>query len=79
MMGGMSGFGFGMGLFGWVFMVLVWVLIIVGIIALIKWMTQSTISGNQHKKTPLEILRDRYAHGEIDQNEYEHMKNALQG
>lgn len=78
MMEGMSGFGFGMGLFGWVFMVLVWVLIIAGIIALIRWMTQSTF-GNQPKKTPLEILQGRYAHGDIDQDEYEHKKSALQG
>ncbi len=75
MMDGMGGFG--MGLFGWVFMILIWVLIIAGIIALVKWLTQST-SGNQ-KKTPLEILQDRFARGDINEDEYEHKKNILQG
>lgn len=78
MMEGMSGFGFGMGLFGWVFMALILGLIIFGIIALISWSTRST-SGSQEKKTPLEVLKDRYARGDIDEKEFEHMKRTLQG
>ena len=76
MMDGMGGVG--MGLFGWVFMILVWVLIIAGIIALVKWLMQST-SGSQRKKTPLEILQERFARGDIDEGEYERKKNILQG
>ncbi len=78
MMDGMGGFGFGMGIFGWAFMILVWVLIIAGIISLVKWLTQST-SGSQSKKTPLEILQERFARGDIDEGEYERKKNILQG
>ena len=76
MMDGMGGVG--MGLFGWVFMILVWVLIIAGIIALVKWLMQST-AGSQSKKTPLEILQERFARGDIDEGEYERKKNILQG
>lgn len=78
MMEGMSGFGFGMGLFGWVFMALILGLIIFGIFALINWSARPT-SGSQKKKTPLEILKDRYAHGDIDEKEFEHKKHTLQG
>ncbi|MEE8388340.1 MAG: SHOCT domain-containing protein [Acidiferrobacterales bacterium] len=76
MMDGMGGFG--MGFFGWAFMILVWVLIIAGIISLVKWLMQST-SGSQSKKTPLEILQERFARGDIDEGEYERKKNILQG
>lgn len=75
MMDGMGDFGFGMGLFGWVFLILVWVLIVAGIITLVKWLTQST-SGRRRKNTP---IQERYARGDIDQYEYEHKINVLQG
>lgn len=78
MMDGMGGFGFGMGAFGWVFMILFWGLIIFGIFALVKWLI-TTKSNDQSKNTPLEILQERYARGEIDQEEYEQKKGALQG
>ena len=78
MMEGMSGFGFGMGLFGWVFMALILGLIIFGIAALINWSKRSD-SGSQEKKTPLEVLKDRYARGDIDEKEFEHKKHTLQG
>jgi putative membrane protein len=74
MMGDMDGFGgFGYG-FGWLFMILVWVLVIVGIVALIKWLSSST----QRGETPLEILKARYARGEIGKEEYERMRRELQ-
>ncbi|KKW33138.1 MAG: hypothetical protein UY76_C0008G0011 [Candidatus Uhrbacteria bacterium GW2011_GWA2_52_8d] len=63
--------------FGWIFMVLWWVLIIAGIVALIKWfMTQSPGTGH-HKQSSLEILKERYARGEVDKKEFEEMKKNL--
>lgn len=75
MMGDMGSFGwFGPG-FGWLFMILVWVLVIAGIVALIKWLGSSS---TQRSATPLEILQARYARGEINEKEYERIRRELQ-
>lgn len=76
---GMMG-GWGMGWFGGIFMMIFWVLILVGLIFLIKWLIQSTnrvksdaVNGNR----ALGILKERYARGEIDTAEFETMKLEL--
>ncbi|MBK9130042.1 MAG: SHOCT domain-containing protein [Gammaproteobacteria bacterium] len=76
MMGDIGNFGWGMG-FGWLFMLIFWGLVILGIAALVKWMVSSR--GEPREKTPLEILRERYARGEIGRDEYEQKKRDLQG
>ena len=68
---------FGGGVFGWLFMLLFWGLIVLGIVALIKWLGASS-SGRLAKKTALEILEERYAREEIDREEYEQKKSDLQ-
>ncbi|EKE14888.1 MAG: hypothetical protein ACD_12C00254G0001, partial [uncultured bacterium] len=73
MMGNL-GWGTGFSFLGWLFMILFWGLIILGIIALIRSLAKS---GQIKEKTPLDILKDRYAKGEIDQNEYETKKKEL--
>ena len=72
MMGEYGWFGHG---FGWLFMVLFWVLVIAGVVALIKWLGASS---TQRGTTPLEILQARYARGEINKKEYERMRRELQ-
>jgi putative membrane protein len=78
---GMMG-GYGMGWFGDIFMIMFWILILVGLIFLIRWLIQST----SHDKTSgigsnrsLEILKERYARGEIDKEEFESKKKDLTG
>ena len=68
------GWGFG---FGWFFMILFWILIILGIVYLIK-----LIAGGDKRttgETPLDILKKRYAKGELSKEEFEEKKKDLAG
>ena len=78
MMGDMGGWwGWGMG-FGWISMILFWGLVVLAIVALVKWlMPQPPAGGGSHDRTPLEILQERYARGEIDREEYEQKRRDL--
>lgn len=56
-MGDMGTMGWGMG-FGWIVMILFWVLVIVGIVSLVRWLSQaSSKAGSAASTHPLEILR----------------------
>lgn len=76
MMDNMGDFGGWVPGLGWVFMLLFWVLVIVGILAIVKWLMTGS-GGQQTTKTPLQILEERYARGEIDRDEFEQKKRDL--
>lgn len=73
--------GWGMGWVGGIFMLAFWVLVIVGLIFLVRWLIQSTKgeSGRtiSSSSRALDILKERYARGEIDRVEFEEKKKDL--
>lgn len=71
----MMGYGGGMMLFGFLF----WILIIVGIVLLVKWLVEQNKPGvvAPAGETALDILNKRYARGEIDKKEFDERKKDL--
>lgn len=69
---GMGDWGWGMGI-GWLFMLLFWVLVIVGVVALIRWFIVAS-SGRR----ALDTLKERYAKGEITKEQFEQTKRDIQ-
>lgn len=67
--------GFGMGLFGGVFMLLFWI----AVILLVVWAVRGIFPSpalSEHESA-VKILKRRYAAGEINQAEYEQARKAL--
>ena len=63
-------------------MILFWILIIVGIIALIRFSSGAFRTGNSPSLEPVDyspeqILASRFAHGEIDETEYHQRLDVL--
>jgi putative membrane protein len=80
MMHGMGPFGGWGPDFGWLFMMLFWALVILGVIALVKWLASgSSARSGPPPRTPLQILQERYARGEIEREEFEQKKRDLLG
>jgi putative membrane protein len=72
------GGGWGWMIGGWIMMVVFWGLVIVGIIALVR--AASNRGGGaelKDKETPVEILRRRYAAGELTKEQFEEMKRNV--
>ena len=82
MMWGYDGFGYGGGGMG-IGMLLFWGLIIFGIVMLVRGFgaISSFVAGvpRVRDKSPLDILGERYAKGEIDKTEFEQKRNDLRG
>jgi putative membrane protein len=61
---------------GSIFIILFWVLVILAIVALAKWLSSARNGGPTRR--PLDILQERYARGEITREQYEPMRRDLQ-
>ena len=70
------GMGIGGGWFGLVFMVLFWGLIIWLVVVLIQRLTDQGKS-REDRNSALDILKERYAKGEINKQEFEEKKKDL--
>ena len=69
----------GGGWFGGGFMIIFWVLVLVAIFFGIKWAVQSGgAKGPSHGENALEVLKRRYAAGEISREQYLDMKKDLE-
>ncbi len=67
---------FGMG-FGWIFMLLFWGLIIIGVIAIIKSLSGKSSAGENSRESAEEILEKRFAGGEISAEKFEESIKVL--
>ena len=61
--------------FGILFMALFWLVLIVGVVLLVRWFLGP--SGFTRGESALEILKKRYARGEINKEEFEERKRDL--
>jgi putative membrane protein len=69
---GYHGYGYGMGFV----MVIFWVLVIIGAVYLVRYLARGSLRHEQ-EEAPLDIIKKRYARGEITKDEYDRMKRDL--
>jgi len=64
----------------WFFPLLFWILVIAGVVLVVRWLADR---GSQASAPPtdsaIEILKKRYARGEIDRETFERMKRDISG
>jgi putative membrane protein len=75
----MGGWG-GMGWLHSILMIAFWVLVIVGLVFIVKWLIQASRgerSGTEGGSKAVNILKERYAKGEINHEEFERMRRDL--
>jgi putative membrane protein len=75
MFNGNYGWGMGFG-FGWIFMILFWGLVIFGIIYFLQAAMKKSGTSDP-EETPLDILKKRYAKGEINKEEFDRVKGDI--
>lgn len=85
-----EGYGYGTGMMGWggggygmffgpLFMILTLVAVIAAIVLLVQWLGGGSWQGVQKPTgpAPLDILKARFARGEIDRQEFDERRKAL--
>lgn len=78
--GGYAGYGFGL------VHMLIWIVVLVGVVALVVWLVRAVAGTNAHHLPPaprrspgLDVLEERYARGEIDRDEYLQKRKDIAG
>ena len=69
-------------IFGPIFMIVIFVVVIALVVLLVRWLGGSwNVAQPSHLaqsgRTPLDILKERYARGEIDKDEFEERRSVL--
>jgi putative membrane protein len=68
--------------FGWWWMMIFWIAVIVGLVFLVKWLVEQGRADRKispPEESALDILKKRYAKGEINKEEFEQKKRDLMG
>jgi putative membrane protein len=73
-MGGYGGWGMGL-----LWMILFWLLVVLGIVALLRWLSTTGPGAVAQEKSAVEILKQRYARGEIGREEFQEKLRDLEG
>jgi putative membrane protein len=73
--GNWGNYGWGMGS-GWILMILFWALVILGIVYVVQAISRRAVRSGP-EETPLDILKKRYAKGEISKEEFERMRDDI--
>ncbi|MBM3505542.1 MAG: SHOCT domain-containing protein [Alphaproteobacteria bacterium] len=78
----MSGGAWGGMIFGSLFMIVVLVGVIGVVVLLLRWLGGAgpgtgSVSPGPPSRTPLDILKERFARGDIDQEEFEERRRVL--
>jgi putative membrane protein len=61
----------------WFFSLLFWILIIAGLALIVRWLVERNRKGSSPTESALDVLKKRYARGEIDQDTFEQMKRNI--
>jgi putative membrane protein len=78
--GGMMSWDYGIGWFIMILLALIWIALIFAVIFFVVWLVRE-IRGRKggREETALEIIRKRYARGEISKEEFEEKKKDIKG
>jgi putative membrane protein len=74
------GWGWGHAIFGTLTMLAFWGGLVVLVVFLVRWLGGGTFPRQEPpppRRTPLEVLQERFAKGEIDKPEYEEKRRLL--
>lgn len=66
----------GTDIWGFIFMLLMMALVVIGVIVVVRHLSHSA-SGSQKEETALDVLKKRYAKGEIDKKEFSEKRKDL--
>jgi putative membrane protein len=72
--------GWGGMILGPIFMIVVLALVIAATILLVRWLGGPWLTAGTHQppaRTPLDVLKERFARGEIDKEEFEERRRIL--